>query len=139
MHKMSIKNPTGKRKELMDKYGYDTKFAYHVVRLINEIEQILTEGDLDLERNREQLKEIRRGGWSEDKIIEYFNRKERELETLYTESDLQYKPDEQKIKQLLLKCLEMHYQSIDNCVKILGKEEVALREIKGVLDKYNIC
>jgi hypothetical protein len=29
------------------------KFAYHVVRLIGEVEQILTEGDIDLRRNRE--------------------------------------------------------------------------------------
>ena len=43
------------------KHGYSTKFAYHIVRLLNEVEQILTEHDLDLERNREQLKSIRRG------------------------------------------------------------------------------
>ena len=49
MHKMQIKNPEGKRKELVDKYGYDIKFAYHVVRLLNEVEQILTEHNLDLE------------------------------------------------------------------------------------------
>ncbi len=53
MHKMNTKNPEGKRKELVEKYGYDVTFAYHVVRLLNEIEQILTEADLDLERNRE--------------------------------------------------------------------------------------
>src|SRR5262245_49407533 len=47
------------RRELIEKYGYDTKFAYHLIRLLNEAEQILAEGDLDLMRNREQLKDVR--------------------------------------------------------------------------------
>lgn len=55
VHKMRIKNPEpgSTRYEMIQKYGYDLKFAYHVVRLLNEIEQILIEYDLDLERNRE--------------------------------------------------------------------------------------
>lgn len=52
-----------KRREDYDKYGYSLKFAYHVIRLLDEIDQILTEGDLDLTRNKEQLKSIRRGEW----------------------------------------------------------------------------
>ena len=50
------------------KHGYSTKFAYHVVRLLSEIEMILIEGDLDLTRNREQLKAIRRGEWTKEQV-----------------------------------------------------------------------
>jgi predicted nucleotidyltransferase len=47
LHKIQIKTPMeGKRQELVDTYGYDTKFAYHVVRLLLEAEQILAEGDI---------------------------------------------------------------------------------------------
>jgi uncharacterized protein len=46
---MKLKKRKGKRREIIDKYGYDEKFAYHVVRLLNEAEQILTENDLDLQ------------------------------------------------------------------------------------------
>ena len=33
LHKLSTKEPQGKRAELVVEHGYDTKFAYHVVRL----------------------------------------------------------------------------------------------------------
>lgn len=56
-----------KRINLIDKFGYDTKFAYNLVRLLNECEQILVEGDLDLERSKEMLKSIRKGEWSLEK------------------------------------------------------------------------
>jgi len=119
VHKMKIKkpDPTSNRYEMVQKYGYDVKFGYHVVRLLNEIEQILIEKDLDLERNREQLKSIRRGEWTLEQIVDYFEKKEKELESIYTNSDLQHSPDEEKIKSILLECLEMHYGSLDNAIK----------------------
>jgi hypothetical protein len=100
------------------KHGYSTKFAYHVVRLLNEVEQILIEHDLDLERNREQLKSIRRGEWKEQQIVEYFQTKEKELEKVYSESTLRHSPDENRIKTILLECLEMYYGSLDGAIKI---------------------
>lgn len=133
MHKMDIKNPEGKRKEIVDRYGYDLKFAYHVVRLLNEVEMILVEGDLDLLRNREQLKSIRRGEWKLQDIKDYFTNKEKELETLYTNSTLQYSPDEEKIKQLLLDCLEEYYGSIPLVVE--GEYHKAVREIKEIVGR----
>jgi len=135
VHKMSNKNPEGKRKELVEKYGYDVKFAYHVVRLLNEIEQILTEEDLDLQRNREQLKSIRRGEWTEEEVREYFARKERELETAYLNSKLPHSPDEDKIKALLLACLEEHYGSLDQCIVVQDRTIEVLREIQESLAK----
>ncbi|MCX7666871.1 MAG: nucleotidyltransferase domain-containing protein [Gemmataceae bacterium] len=135
--KMAGHQRTGKRKETVEKYGYDVKFAYHVVRLLNEVEQILTEGDLDLQRNREQLKSIRRGEWSEQQIRDYFAKKESELETLYQQSSLPYGPDEKKIKQLLLECLEEHYGSLEKCIVNPDEAITALRELALVLEKYN--
>jgi len=138
LHKMSNKNPTGKRLALVEKYGYDVKFAYHVVRLINEVEQILVEGDLDLTLNREQLKSIRRGEWKEEDIRKWFEDKETGLEKVYTESKLQKKPDQQKIKTLLIECLEHHYGSLDKCVTIVDKSTAYLKQIKDIIDKSGI-
>jgi predicted nucleotidyltransferase len=135
IHKMRTKNPIGKRKETIEQYGFDVKFAYHVVRLLNEVEQILTENDLDLERNREQLKAIRRGDWTQDDVEQYFASKERELETLYTQSSLPYKADEEKLKTLLLNCLEHHYGSLDGCIVREDEAVRALREIDGILNR----
>ena len=55
--------------------GYSTKFAYHVVRLLLECEQILLEHDLNIEQNAEILKSIRRGEWREQKLRGWFNEK----------------------------------------------------------------
>lgn len=110
MHKMKIKNPTGKRKEMVDKWGYDLKFAYHVVRLLNEIEMILLEGDLDLERNREQLKAIRKGRWTQNEIEEYFTDKEKYLEELNVKSDIPHKARYDEIRELLFDCLATHFE-----------------------------
>jgi hypothetical protein len=93
------------------------------------------EGDLDLERNREQLKAIRRGDWSLEEITEYFSSKEKELETLYTRSKLRAAPDEEVIKALLLDCLEMHYDSLGDCVVRPDKTLQALREIQEITDR----
>lgn len=134
--KMAGHERVGKRKEIVAKYGYDVKFAYHVVRLLNEVEQILVEGELDLQRNREQLKSIRRGEWQEQEIRDYFTKKESELETLYQSSTLPYAPDEGKVKQLLLHCLEEHYGSLANCVVNPDAALVALREVVAVLEKH---
>ncbi|MDH5327109.1 MAG: nucleotidyltransferase domain-containing protein [Gammaproteobacteria bacterium] len=135
VHKMNTKNPVGKRKKTIQEYGYDVKFAYHVVRLLNEVEQILTEGDLDLERNREQLKAIRRGDWSQEKVREYFEQKENELESVYTKSELPHTPDIETLQSLLLECLETHYGSLEGCVVDQDEMVIAMRDIDKILEK----
>jgi hypothetical protein len=132
LRKIQTKNPEGKRKELVEKYGYDVKFAYHLVRLLNEIEQIMTEHTLDLERNREQLKAIRRGEWKQQEIEEYFHSKERELESLYTSSTLPHSPDENRIKALLMDCLEYHYGSLSGAIERPDKYRIAIQKIHDI-------
>lgn len=127
------KEPTKRKRAILDK-GYDVKFGYHIVRLLNEIEQILIEGDIDLERDRERLKSIRNGDWSVGRLEKYFEDKETYLEELYQKTTLPRRPDEAFIKQLLLDCLEMHFGSLDKCVTVLGKEKQALRDIQTILE-----
>jgi len=112
LRKMTEKNPDpdGKRIAIIEKYGFDVKFAYHLVRLLSEVEQILTEGDLDLERNREQLKHIRRGGWTAQEVIEYFKMKQRTLEEVYLKSKLPDRVRMNEIRNLLFACLERGYK-----------------------------
>ncbi|MCK9441699.1 MAG: nucleotidyltransferase domain-containing protein [Methanothrix sp.] len=138
MHKMDIKKPEGKRKEMVDEFGYDLKFAYHVVRLLNECQMILDECDLDLERNREELKSIRRGEWTLDQIKDYFTMKEKILEKSYSESKLPYFPDENAIKVLLLRCLEQHFGSLDKAIYIENKHKAALREISEICKRVGL-
>ena len=136
LHKMRIKKPEGKRKELIEKYGYDTKFATHVVRLLVQCEQVMMEGDLDLERNREQLKSIRRGEWKFEDVVNFFNQKERELESLYHSSKLQHSPNERKIKTLLLNFLEMHFGTLDKCIVIQSDVQQLIADLEILIHKY---
>lgn len=140
IHKIKTKRPIGKRKVMIETHGFDVKFAYHVVRLLNEVEQILTEQDLDLERNREQLKAIRRGDWTLEQVETYFATKERDLESVYARSSLPEKPDEVQIRNLLLDCLEHHYGSLEACVvredqavRALRQIDVILKSVKGIV------
>lgn len=139
LHKIEQKTNSSnpKRAETIQKHGFDTKFASHAIRLGLECEQILIEGDLDIERNREVLKSIRRGEWSIDRIKEFCSQKERHLDDLYQKSTLRHKPDEEAIKDLLMNCLEQHYGSLDSAVKREVPVDRMIAELKAVLDKYD--
>lgn len=139
LHKMSSKNPEGKRLAIVEKYGYDVKFGYHVLRLLDEAEQIMVEGDIDLQRNREQLKAVRRGDISEKDLRDIATQKERELEKVYLKSKLRYKPDEATIKDLLLRCLEEYYGSIDDCVSNDQNAVRVLRDIDSLIQRSGLC
>lgn len=129
--------PESKRFESIMEYGYDVKHAYHIVRLLNEVEQILMYGDIDLMQNNDQLKDIRNGEWSLEFLELYFDNKQITLEKLYHDSSLQKYPDEVIIKQLLLDCLEEFYGSITKDeLNIVNGAEVALIEIKKLVNQY---
>lgn len=133
MHKMRTKVPEGKRQDLIQEFGYDVKFAYHVVRLLNEVEQIMLEHNIELDRNKEQLKAIRRGEWTLEQVEDYFSKKESELESVYLKSSLPTRPNQQDVKKLLLECLEHHYGSLTECVHNISEAEQTLNEIEKII------
>jgi predicted nucleotidyltransferase len=138
LHKMTTKEPEegSNRAELREKYGFDVKFAYNIVRLLYEVEQVLTERDIDLQRHREHLKAIRRGEMTEKEIRRWCSDKEAALEKVYHESTLPYGPDEQWVKKLLLECVEEHYGSLAGAIVLPNAAEQSLKEIMDVLERY---
>lgn len=126
----------GKRYVDIARFGFDVKFAYHVVRLLSEVEMIMEEGDLDLERNREQLKAIRRGDWSKEEVVSFFESKEKDLESLYVRSSLPHSPDEKSIKALLMDCLEHHYGTISVAIARDAAPDAMLRELEDLINRY---
>lgn len=125
-----------KRQESIDKYGFDVKFAYHIVRLILEVEQILVNHDLNIECNGAILRSIRNGEWTLTDIEEWFSNKEHTLETVYNTSSLRYSPDENSIKKLLLECIEMHYGTISNAISVDVNQNL-LNDIQQIINKYS--
>ena len=136
LHKMEGKAPIGKRVELGEKFGYDVKSAYHVVRLLYECEQLLMFGDMDLRRDREHLKAIRRGDVPVEDIRTWASEKERQLEKLYLESKLPDRANEPAIRNLLLNCLEEHYGNLKGAISRPDAAHQTLSEIAHLVDRY---
>jgi predicted nucleotidyltransferase len=116
LKKLENYNPKedGRRKKTVEKYGYDVKSAYHVVRLLLEAAMVLVEGDLDLEANREQLKSVRRGDMTLEELRNWFYEKEKDLSTLHANSSLQAVVDFDALTILLKECLEMHFGTLED-------------------------
>jgi predicted nucleotidyltransferase len=136
MKKIKSKDPVGKRAEIVEKYGFDVKFAYHLVRLVSECEQILETHNLDLEKDNERLKAIRRGDYSLERIEQFFQEKEIYMEELYEKSTLPHSPDISRIKLILLSCLESHYGTLDKLIRRDDKSSQIISEIEVILNKY---
>lgn len=133
LKKMNDKNPIGGRREIVDKYGYDVKFAYHLIRLYDEAEQIMLNGDIDLQRAREVMKAIRRGEWTAEEVRQWVVEKDKVLEGVYATCKLPEKPPVEPLRQLLLNCLEAHFGSLENCITQVGWAESYLRQIDNLL------
>ena len=66
------KNRNPARADIETKYGYDTKHAMHLVRLLRMAEEIITTGTMNVYRpDRDELVKIRNGLFSYDYLIEY--------------------------------------------------------------------
>jgi uncharacterized protein len=139
LSKAENKNPIGKRKEMVDQFGFDVKYAYHIVRLCDEAEQILTHGTIDLERGKEHMKAVRRGEVPLADIKKWFGEKELELEKLYLNSTVvPMTPDKPRIKALLIQCLEQYYGNMDNLIKEFSSHEIILRDIKKLIENSGV-
>lgn len=130
-NKTTSSNP--RRQANIDQYKMDLKHGYHLVRLLCQLEQMLLEGDMDLQRNKEMLKSIRKGDWSFEDLEKWFSEKERLLERLNLESTaIPDKIPEELIKKLLIECLEMHYGSLDNLIKLEKNPHKLYKIIKDI-------
>jgi hypothetical protein len=92
-----------------------------------------------LRAESEHLKAIRRGEVSEQEIRKWAADKERCLENLYHKSKLPDKPNETKIKRLLVDCLEYHYGDLSKAVAIPDQYAEALKDIYQVLQRTGVA
>lgn len=104
------KTRNAKRSELEEKYGYDTKHAYHLVRLIRMCREVLTTGKVIVKRpDREELLAIRNGAWTYEQLIEFAEKEDIALNELYnTTSVLPKVPNKEKLDKLCISLVEEH-------------------------------
>ncbi len=90
-----------KRKALVEKYGYDTKNASHLIRLLRMGIEFLTDGELHVVRkDASQLIQIKRGDWPLDKVHREADRLFKQCEEAYVRSSLPDKPDREAVMNL---------------------------------------
>lgn len=83
------------RPELVERYGFDSKFAYHMVRLGLQGVELLTTGDITLpmpEPDRTWLRELRRGEHTKEEALALADDLLDQLNMLQKSSDLPEQP-----------------------------------------------
>lgn len=105
LHRMTHHAPTGrmgaKRKELVERFGYDVKNASHLIRLLKMGLEVLTTGEMQVERSdNNMLLEIKRGEWPLKKVLEYSDKLFQLMDEAYVRSPLQNRVDESVVNVL---------------------------------------
>lgn len=92
------------RGDLEEKFGYDTKHAMHLVRLLRMGSEALRDGEIIVKRpDAEELLSIRNGSWTYEEIVEYAEDMDHKVrEVLYRNTPLRKKPDIKFAAQLLM-------------------------------------
>ena len=106
------RNPS--RAALEEKYGYDTKHAAHLVRLLRMGNEILRTGTCRVWRggiDAQELSAIRNGLWSYEQLIEWSQKEQEKLQHIYQSNQyvVPQKPNRNAIEEL---CCEIMEQSL---------------------------
>jgi predicted nucleotidyltransferase len=97
------RNPV--RAELEARFGYDTKHALHLVRLLRMCREILESGKVIVRRpDADELLAIRAGAWSYERLVAYAEDEDRALDALARTSPLPAAPDRAALDRL---CVEI--------------------------------
>lgn len=110
---LSERNP--KRAELEKKFGYDSKHASHLIRLYREGYEILTTGNLTVRRpDAAELRAIRNGAWSFDRLMEETDKIKHEMDTLYEQKRyvVPFSAPREQISDLAVELHEYHWSAI---------------------------
>jgi hypothetical protein len=103
------RNPA--RAEMEARFGYDCKHAAHVVRLSRCCEELLTTGQLHVDRrgrDADELLAIRRGAWTYEKLEEFAEAIDRRMDVLYKDPKcpLPHEPDRKAIDRACARIVE---------------------------------
>lgn len=111
--KEKTKHENPKRDADIKKYGYSLKEGYHLVRLAEEANMMLTQCNLDLKANADLLKFVRSGGMTLRELEKYIEDAEKRLAVAYEATKLPDTPNYTALRNLLLECFEEFYGKLD--------------------------
>ncbi len=99
------RNPA--RAELEARFGYDTKHAMHLVRLLKMAVEIANTGEVKVKRDdRDELLSIRNGSMSYEELVDYAERLSLEVQPAAQRSQLPESPDEEALDALCVAIVE---------------------------------
>ncbi len=100
-----------KRRELVERFGYDCKNAAHLIRILRMGIEFLTDGALYVEReDKYELMDIKRGAWPLDKVKNEAERLFQLAQESYVRSSLPAEPDRQKAEQLVIEIVSDYHK-----------------------------
>ncbi len=102
---LGLRSKRTNRPELIDQYGFDTKFAYHALRLGFQGCEILEDGKVTLPMRpavAELMREVRTGRYPKDHVIGWIDSLQERLEHLTSTIDLPEKADMTKVNRWLI-------------------------------------
>ncbi len=99
----------GNRKDLVTKYGFDTKFASHLIRLLLECRELISQGDLNFPLSyKETILDIKRGQWTIKEVLDYSEQLEAEIDLAVNKSELPNKPRFDEIEKFTINLLRQY-------------------------------
>ncbi|MGZ8924285.1 MAG: DNA polymerase beta superfamily protein [Nitrososphaeraceae archaeon] len=97
------KNRNAARSQLEEQFGFDTKHALHLVRLLRLGVEALDTGVVNVKRaDAKELIEIREGKWSYEELIDYSNKMKEKMDKLYKTTQLRRTPNIKLAAKLIL-------------------------------------
>jgi len=105
-------NKFGGRKEMVDEYGFDVKFAGNLVRLLLEGKELLETGNLIYPlKERQLILDIHKGKYSLAEIEEMSTDIENDINSLHETTFLPAKPRYDEVNQFLTNSLREYFRS----------------------------
>lgn len=97
-----------KRRELKEKFGYDTKHAAHCLRLLRMGDEFLRTGNLRVNRegyDAEELIAVKRGEWQRDKVVTEARGLFDKIKNSCEKSVLPLEPDRELVERTIIEMI----------------------------------
>lgn len=105
------KNRNVARSELEELFGYDTKHAMHLVRLLRMGKEVLTTEQFNVKRHdAAELLEIRNGAWKYEELVTYAESLDAEIKKLVSTSKLRARPDMEVAANVIMQIQDLTWK-----------------------------
>jgi len=130
------KTENPKRQYMLEQFGMDVKQGSQILRLLDQINQLLDTGTIDLMNNKEEAKSMREGTWGTWDRFEKYTLERIELleKKSLTTNAISPKPRTGELKVLLTECIEEFYGS-ESGMQRTTNEYVSVKDLWDRLDK----